>query len=53
MLAVKVLSLSYNFSPLAWVAGVVCGSAGIALAGHLGTRRVLATPPIRVLRELA
>ncbi len=53
VLAVKVLSLSYNFSPLAWVAGVVCGSAGIALAGHLGTRLVLATPPMRVLRELA
>ena len=53
VLAVKVLNLSYNFSPLAWVAGVVCGSAGIALAGYLGTRRVLATPPMRVLRELA
>jgi len=52
VLAVKVLNLSYNFSPLAWVAGVVCGSAGIAMAGYLGTRRVLATPPMRVLREL-
>ncbi len=53
VLAVKVLNLSYNFSPLAWVAGVVCGSVGIAIAGYLGTRRVLATPPIRVLREFA
>jgi putative ABC transport system permease protein len=53
MLAVKVLNVSYHFSPLAWLAGVVCGSAGIALAGYLGTRRVLATPPMRVLRELA
>lgn len=53
VLAVKVLNLSYNFSPLAWVAGVVCGSAGIAIAGYLGTRRVLTTPPVRVLRELA
>jgi len=53
VLAVKVLNLSYNFSPLAWLVGVVCGSAGIAAAGHLGTRRVLATPPMRVLRELA
>jgi putative ABC transport system permease protein len=53
VLAVKVLNLSYNFSPLAWVAGVIFGSAGIAVAGYLGTRRVLATPPMRVLRELA
>ena len=53
VLAAKVLNVSYNLSPLAWLAGVVCGSAGIALAGHLGTRRVLATPPMRVLRELA
>ena len=53
VLAVKILNLSYNFSPLAWLISVVCGGAGIALAGHLGTRRVLATPPMRVLRELA
>jgi len=52
VLAVKVLNVSYNLSPLAWLAGVVCGSAGIAIAGYLGTRRVLATPPMRVLREL-
>ena len=53
VLAVKVLNLSYNFSPLVWVLGVVCGSAGIAIAGYVGTRRVLATPPMRVLRDLA
>jgi putative ABC transport system permease protein len=53
VLASKVLNLSYHFSPLAWVAGVACGSIGVALAGYLGTRRVLATPPMRVLRELA
>ena len=53
VLAVKALNLSYNFSPLAWLAGVVIGSVGIAIAGYLGTRRVLATPPMLVLRELA
>jgi putative ABC transport system permease protein len=53
LLAVKILNVSYNMSPLAWLVGVICGSAGIALAGHLGTRRVLATPPMLVLRELA
>ncbi len=53
VLAVKVLGLGYNFSPLAWLAGVVCGSVGIAAAGYFGTRHVMATPPMRVLRELA
>lgn len=53
VMAVKVLNLGYNFSPLAWVAGVVCGSLGIAIAGYLGTRHVLATPPMLVLREQA
>jgi putative ABC transport system permease protein len=53
VLAVKVLNVPYDFSPLAWLSGVVLGGAGIALAGYLGTRRVLATPPVCVLREIA
>lgn len=53
VLATKVLNVSYTFSPLTWLIGIGCGALGIALAGHLGTRRVLATPPIRVLREIA
>ena len=53
VLAVKVLNVSYNLSPLAWLFGIVLGGAGIALAGYLGTRRVLSTPPMLTLRELA
>ncbi|MBM3343137.1 MAG: FtsX-like permease family protein [Betaproteobacteria bacterium] len=52
VLAAKVLNVPYNLSPLAWFAGIVFGAVGIAIAGYLGTRRVLATPPLRVLREL-
>lgn len=51
VLALKVLNVPYIGNPWIWLIGVVAGSAGIALAGMLGTRRVLATPPIRVLRE--
>ena len=51
VLALKVVNVPYIGNPWIWLIGVVAGSAGIALAGMLGTRRVLATPPIRVLRE--
>ena len=50
-LAVKVLNVPYLGNPWIWLIGVAAGSAGVAIAGMLGTRRVLATPPIRVLRE--
>ena len=50
-LAVKVLNVPYIGNPWIWLIGVSAGSVGVAIAGMLGTRRVLATPPIRVLRE--
>lgn len=53
VLAVNVLNVTYNLSPLAWIAGIVCGGGGIALAGYLGTRHVLATPPLATLRRIA
>jgi putative ABC transport system permease protein len=51
VLAVKVLNVPYLGNYWIWLIGAGGGSAGIAAAGMLGTRRVLATPPIRVLRE--
>lgn len=50
-LALNVLHVPYIGNPWIWLIGAGAGSAGIAAAGMLGTRRVLATPPIRVLRE--
>jgi len=50
-LALKVLSVPYLGNPWIWPIGVVCGAAGIALAGMLGTRRVLAVPPLQSLRN--
>lgn len=43
--------LSYTFSVWPWVAGVVAGGACAVLAGAVGLRRVLATPPLISLRE--
>ena len=51
VLVLKVLNVPYIGNYWIWLIGAGAGSAGVAVAGMLGTRRVLATPPIRVLRE--
>jgi putative ABC transport system permease protein len=51
VLALKVLNVPYVGDPWIWLIGVGAGGAGIAAAGMLGTRRVLATPPMLVLRD--
>ena len=52
VLAVKVLNVPYLGTPWVWLIGTGCGAAGIALAGMLGTRRVLAAPPLQSLRRV-
>ncbi len=52
-IAHRMISVSYTFSAETWLVGVACSIAGIALAGYLGTRTVMATAPLRVLRECA
>lgn len=53
ILAIKVLNLSYAFNGAVWLVGVGCGTAGIAAAGYLGTRRVLGIAPLQVLQRIA
>lgn len=50
-LAFKVLNVPYLGNPWIWLIGGVSGALGIALAGMLGTRRVLAVPPLQSLRR--
>ncbi len=50
-LALKVLNVPYLGNPWIWPIGVASGAAGVALAGMLGTRRVLAAPPLQSLRN--
>lgn len=52
LLAFKILNLTYSFNGTVWVVGVVCGAAGIAIAGHFGTRRALNVAPLRALRQI-
>jgi putative ABC transport system permease protein len=53
VLAIKALNVAYTWSVSAWLIGVLGGAIGIALAGHLGTRRVLDAPPLAMMREIA
>jgi putative ABC transport system permease protein len=50
-LALKVLNVPYLGNPWIWLIGGAGGALGIALAGMLGTRRVLAVPPLQSLRR--
>ena len=49
-LALKVLNVPYLGNPWIWPIGIASGAIGIAFAGMLGTRRVLAVPPLQSLR---
>jgi putative ABC transport system permease protein len=52
VLSVKVLNLPYHFSAVVPTVGMLCGAVGVALAGLLGTRRVLSEPPLLTIRNL-
>jgi len=52
LLASKVLNLGYGFNGTVWAIGFFCGATGIAIAGHLGTRRALNVAPLQALRHI-
>lgn len=47
-----VLHLNYTFNPWIWVVGVSIGVAGVLIAGLLGTRSALSSPPLLTLRKI-
>jgi putative ABC transport system permease protein len=49
----RFLGLDYAQDPAVWVIGVAGGALAVAVAGHFGTRRVLGSPPLAVLRTAA
>ena len=51
MIATHVFELIYRPNPWLWVWGVGGGGAGIAIAGLLGTRRLLNQSPLRALQH--
>lgn len=46
------LNLTYTFNPWIWVSGVITGMMGVTVAGLLGTRAALSTPPLMTLRKI-
>lgn len=46
------LELTYAGNGWIWIAGILGGGLGIGLAGILGTRAVVNSPPLRVLRDV-
>ena len=51
-LQTRVFELDYQIHPWLWIAGPAVGMALIASVGYLGTRKLVRSPPLLVLREL-
>jgi putative ABC transport system permease protein len=51
-IAHRFLHLAYAPDPAVWLIGIAGGALGVAVAGELGTRRVLKAAPLTVLRAL-
>ncbi len=47
-----VLHLDYTFNPWIWLIGTAAGVVGVLLAGLLGTRSALSSPPLLTLRKI-
>ncbi len=50
VLATRVLNVPYSLDPWVWLAGLIGGTLGVLLAGLLGTRRIVRTPPMEIFR---
>lgn len=46
------LNLPYTFNPWIWVTGFAGGVVGVTIAGLMGTRSALSTPPLLTLRNI-
>jgi putative ABC transport system permease protein len=51
VLAYFVLDIPYRTGIAIWLTGALGGMAAVMLAGWLGTRRLVALPPLAILRE--
>ena len=52
VLRAQVFELGYDLHPWLWLAGPAVGAVLIAAIGYAGTRKLVRSPPVLVLREL-
>jgi putative ABC transport system permease protein len=52
LLQTQIFGLEFQFHPWIWVAGPVAGAALVTAIGLMGTRKLVNSPPVAVLREL-
>ena len=51
VIATRVLELAYVINPWLWILGLLGGGVGVGLAGVIGTRQVVNSPPLKVLQK--
>ena len=52
VIAEYALNLTYTFNPWIWLTGLLVGTIGVTLAGLMGTRSALSSPPLMTLRKI-
>jgi putative ABC transport system permease protein len=52
VLADRVLGVPYDFDPTLPFIGILAGGLGVAVAGLLGTRRAVSSPPLQTIRAV-
>jgi putative ABC transport system permease protein len=52
VLSDRVLNVPYEVSWPLPLAGILFGALGVAIAGLLGTRRVVSSPPLQTIRAV-
>ena len=52
VLSDRVLGVPYVVHPLLPLAGIVVGGLGVAIAGMIGTRRAVSSPPLQAIRAV-
>jgi len=52
VLSDRVLGVPYEFHPMLPLTAILVSGAGVALAGLIGTRRAVDSPPLQTIRAV-
>ena len=51
IVASEIFKFDLSWQPSMWLIGITAGGVGVAVAGYLGTRKVVLEPPLTTLRQ--